>query len=82
MGLPLVEVKMAEVKLSEVVHERYHHGRVVGEVDPNLIGYPPNQDCFMLAENAYYVVGEKKPEMREVGFKYGRTEYSWTEPKP
>ena len=37
MGLPLVLVEMAPVKPEEVVHERYHHGRIVGDMNPNKV---------------------------------------------
>jgi hypothetical protein len=78
MGLPLVEVKMDPIKSEEVVHDRYHHGRVIGDVDPNQLSFASNQGCLMLpAPSIIPAEG-----LRMVGFTKGHTSYEWTEPKP
>ena len=78
MGLPLEEVIMEPVKASEIVHDRYHHGRIIGDMDPNHFSYPSNQNCLMLPAATI-----QAPEgMRMVGFTKGHTSYEWTEPKP
>ena len=75
MGLELVAVKMGPVDPKEVVHDRYHHGRVIGDVDPNLLGYSPNQNCLMLPATTIPVA----PGMKVYGITKGHTSYQWTE---
>jgi hypothetical protein len=73
--LPLVEVVMEPVKASEVVHERYHHGRVIGDVDPNKVSVLSN--VRMVPVSTIPVA----PGMKLVGFTKGHTSYAWTEPE-
>jgi hypothetical protein len=75
MGLPLEEVVMEPIKVEEIVHDRYHHGRVIGDVDPNRFGYSPNQDCLMLPATTIPVA----PGMKVYGICKGHTSYQWTE---
>jgi hypothetical protein len=77
-GLLLEEVVMEPVKASEVVHERHHHGRIIGDVDPNRFGYAPNQNCLMLPAPSIPVADG----MKVYGITKGHTSYQWTEEIP
>jgi hypothetical protein len=75
MGLPLEEVKMEPAKAEEIVHERYHHGRVVGDVDPNKVSAPSNVRMVEVPDIPIAA------GMKLVGFIKGHTSYAWTEPE-
>jgi len=75
-GLPLVEVVMEPIKSEEVVHERYHHGRVIGDVDPNKVSVP---STVRMVSVSTIPVAEG---MKLVGFTKGHTSYAWTEEVP
>jgi hypothetical protein len=77
-GLPLVPVKMEPIDPEEIVHEYYHHGRVVGTKNPNRIGHV--QTCMMFPAGSYDVVDKEPRRQRMVGFTKGHTSYEWTEP--
>ena len=73
-GLPLVEVVMEPIKSEEVVHERYHHGRIIGDVDPNRASV---LSTVRMVPVSTIPVAEG---MKLVRFTKGHTSYAWTEP--
>ena len=73
VGLPLVNVVMEPIDPEEVVHERYHHGRVIGDVDPNKVSVPSTVRMVVVPD---IPIAEG---MKLVGFTKGHTSYAWTE---
>jgi len=74
-GLPLVNVVMEPIDPEEVVHERYHHGRIIGDVDPNKVSVLSTVRMVVVPD---IPIAEG---MKLVGFTKGHTSYAWTEPK-
>ena len=74
--LPLVNVVMEPIDPEEVVHERYHHGRIIGDVDPNKVSVQSTVRMVVVPD---IPIAEG---MKLVGFTKGHTSYAWTEEVP